>query len=148
MVIGSARDIVEECGVPRFLFVDFPLGNPCGKPWDVPMQQALIGEAFDLLEKSWQPRTTVQASFAWTADENDLWRNRYMHVDDSNRKILVEAGRKRREQQRQIKQQRQDMIYEQKERIRKLFDGIVVCVGLVMIVGLIIGIAGLLVSVS
>ena len=105
MVIGSARDIVEECGVPRFLFVDFPLGNPCGKPWDVPMQQALISEAFDLLEKSWQPRTTVQAPFAWTADENDLWRNRYMHVDDSNRKALAEAGRKRREQQRQTKQQ-------------------------------------------
>ena len=106
VVIGSARDIVEECGVSRFLFVDFPLGNPCGKPWDVPMQQALIGEAFDLLEKSWQPRTTVQASFAWTTDENDLWRNRYMHVDDSNRKALAEAGRKRREQQRQDKQNR------------------------------------------
>ena len=69
------------------------------------MQQALIGEAFDLLEKSWQPRTTVQASFAWTTDENDLWRNRYMHVDDSNREALVEAGRKRREQQKQTKQQ-------------------------------------------
>ena len=106
MVIGSARDIVEECGVPRFLFVDFPLGNPCGKPWDVPMQQALIGEAIDLLEKSWQPRTTVQAPFAWTTDENDLWRSRYMHVDDSNREALAEAGRKRREQQRQSKQQK------------------------------------------
>ena len=106
MVIGSARDVVEECGVSRFLFVDFPLGNPCGKPWDVPMQQALIGEAFDLLEKSWQPRTTVQASFAWTTDENDLWRYRYMHVDDSNREALAEAGRKRREQQRQSKQQK------------------------------------------
>ena len=105
MVIGSARDIVEECGVPRFLFVDFPLGNPCGKPWDVPMQQALIGKTFDLLEKSWQPRTTVQASFAWTADENNLWRNRYMHVDDSNLEVLVEEGHKRREQQRQTKQQ-------------------------------------------
>ena len=106
MVIGSARDVVEECGVPRFLFVDFPLGNPCGKPWDIPMQQALIGEAFVLLEKSWQPRTTVQASFAWTTDEVDLWRNRYMHVDDSNRESLAEAGRKRREQQRQSKQQK------------------------------------------
>ena len=106
MVIGSARDIVEECGVPRFLFVDFPLGNPCGKPWDIPMQQALIGEAFDLLEKSWQPRTTVQAPFAWTADENDLWRNRYMQVDDSNCEALAEAGHKRREQQRQSKQQK------------------------------------------
>ena len=105
MVIGSARDIVEECGVPRFLFVDFPLGNPCGNPWDVPMQQALICEAFDLLEKSWQPRTIVQAPLAWTAGGNDLWRNRYMHVDDSNREVLAEAGRKRREQQRQNKQQ-------------------------------------------
>ena len=105
VVIGSARDIVEECGVPRFLFVDFPLGNPCGKPWDIPMQQALIGEAFDLLEKSWQPRTTVQDTFAWTADKNDLWRNRYMHVDDSNREVLAKAGLMRREQQRQTKQQ-------------------------------------------
>ena len=106
VVIGSARDIVEECGVPRFLFVDFPLGNPCGKPWDVPMQQALIGEAFDLLEKSWQPRTTLQASFSWTSDENDLWRNRYMLVDDSIREALAKAGRRRREQQRQSKQQK------------------------------------------
>ena len=69
------------------------------------MQQALICEAFDLLEKSWQPRTTVQAPFVWTTDEKDLWRNRYMHVDDSNREDLAEAGRKRREQQRQNKQQ-------------------------------------------
>ena len=105
VVIGSARDIVEECGVPRFLFVDFPLGNPCGKPWDVPMQQALIAEALDLLEKSWQTRTTVQAPFAWTDYENDLWRNRYMYVDDSNREALAEAGRMRRERQRQTKQQ-------------------------------------------
>ena len=65
------------------------------------MQQTLIGEAFKLLEKSWQPRTTLQAPFAWTANENDLWRNRYMRVDDSNREALAEAGRKRREQQRQ-----------------------------------------------
>ena len=25
VIIGSALDIVERCGVPRFLFVDFPL---------------------------------------------------------------------------------------------------------------------------
>ena len=76
------------------------------------MQQALIGEAFDLLEKSWHPRTTVQAPFAWTADENDLWRNRYMHVDDLNREALADAGRKRREQQRQIKQQKNKKDFE------------------------------------
>ena len=42
---ASARDIVEECGVPRFLFVDFPLGNPCGKPWDAEMQRRIVGGA-------------------------------------------------------------------------------------------------------
>ena len=105
VVIGSARDIVEECGVPRFLFVDFPLGNPCGKPWNVAMQQALIGEAFDLLEKSWQPRTTVQVPFTWNADGKDLWRDSYMLVDDSNNEALAEAGRKRRERQRLKKKQ-------------------------------------------
>ena len=106
VVIGSARDIVEECGVPRFLFVDFPLGNPCGKPWDVPMQQALISDAFDLLDKSWKPRTTIQSPFIWTADENDLWRTHYMYVDDSNRKALAKAGSKRREMQRKSKLQK------------------------------------------
>ena len=99
VVIGSARDIVEECGVPRFLFVDFPLGNSCGKPWDIPMQQVLIGEAFDLLEKSWKPRTTLQSQFEWETNENELWRDRYMFVDDTNLEVLAKAGRKRREQQ-------------------------------------------------
>ena len=50
VVIGSARDIVEQCGVARFLFTDFPLGNPCGKPGDVKMQTAIVGMALDLLE--------------------------------------------------------------------------------------------------
>jgi hypothetical protein len=34
------------------------------------MQQAVIGTALDLLEKAWQPRTTVQAPFVWTPDKN------------------------------------------------------------------------------
>jgi len=106
VVIGSARDIVEECGVPRFLFVDFPLGNPCGKPWDVPMQKALICEAFVMLENSWKPRTTVQSPFVWTADKNDLWRDLYMQVNISNRDFLAEEGRKRRKIQRQKKDQK------------------------------------------
>ena len=34
VIVGSALDVVEYCGVPRFLFTDFPLGNPCGLPWN------------------------------------------------------------------------------------------------------------------
>ncbi len=30
VIMGTARDIVEHCGVARLVFSDFPLGSPCG----------------------------------------------------------------------------------------------------------------------
>jgi len=78
VVIGSARDIVEQCGVPRFVFTDFPLGNPCGKPDDVGMQRAIVGIALDLLETASHARTTVQTPFFW--DNTGDWREGYMRI--------------------------------------------------------------------
>ena len=49
VVFGCARDIVEHAGVPRFVFCDFPLGSPYGKPLDAAMQRALVGMGLDLL---------------------------------------------------------------------------------------------------
>jgi hypothetical protein len=95
-VMGCARDIVEECGVARFVFTDFPLGNPCGKPRDAAMQRTILGIALDLLERAWMPRTTVQTPFRW---ENDTWRDAFMRVDDSNRAALARAGEERRQRQ-------------------------------------------------
>ena len=66
VVMGVARDIVEHCGVPRFLFVNFPLGNPCGEPWNATQQRALVAQALDLLETAPGPRTTVEASVVWS----------------------------------------------------------------------------------
>ncbi len=79
VIVGSARDVVEHCGVPRFLFTDFPLGNPCGKPYDVAMQRHIIGMALDLLESARAPRTSVQTPFVWSEDES--WRDRYMELE-------------------------------------------------------------------
>lgn len=93
VVIGSARDIVEQCGVPRFLFNDLPLGNPIGKPYDRAMQRETVAMALDLLERAWAPRTTVQTPFAW---DHDAWRVNYMRVDESNREALRLAGEQRR----------------------------------------------------
>ena len=78
VVIGSARDIVEQCGVSRFVFTDFPLGNPCGKPDDSMMQRAIVGIALDLLETARHPRTTVQTPFSW--DSTGEWRDTYMQI--------------------------------------------------------------------
>ena len=78
VIVGSARDIVEQCGVARFVFTDFPLGNPCGKPDDAMMQRAIVGIALDLLETARHPRTTVQTPFQW--DATGEWRASYMRI--------------------------------------------------------------------
>ncbi len=91
---------MEEAGVPRFLFVDFPLGNPMGKPGDLGMQQELCSLALDVLERAHAPRSTVQAPYGWGSDE---WRANYMVVDDTNRVELAAAGATRRAEQQAAK---------------------------------------------
>ena len=103
VVLGSARDIVEECGVARFAFVDFPLGNPCGKPDDAAMQRRIVSLAVNVLESATVPRTTVQAPEVWDSAD-DGWRDRFMRVDDSNRAALAAAGERRRATQARTKE--------------------------------------------
>lgn len=100
VVVGSARDIVEECGVARFLFVDFPLGNPTGKPYDASGQLAIADQALDLMGQAWEPRTTVMSPQVWDADD-DGWRERFLPVTDDNQAELAAAGIARRERQAQ-----------------------------------------------
>jgi len=96
VVVGSARDIVEEAGVARFLFVDFPLGNPTGKPGDVEMNRSIVSLALDLAAGAIGARTTLQAPVRWDHDE---WRSAFMAVGDHNRDALREAGERRRSHQ-------------------------------------------------
>jgi len=100
VVIGSARDVVEQAGVARFLFTDVELCHPTGHP-DRPDEARLVcGEALDLLERAWAPRTTVQSALRW---EDDRWRQGYMAVDEAKRAELAAAGEARRLDQEQAK---------------------------------------------
>ena len=94
MIVGSALDIVEHCAVPRFLFVDFPLGNPCGKPWDRPMQARILSMAMDLLESAEAGQTTWVSPEQWGDDD---WRAGYMEVSDANRAELARKGEELRQ---------------------------------------------------
>jgi hypothetical protein len=69
VVIGTARDIVEHCGVARFLFVDYPLGSPCGEPDNVGEQRDVFQQALDLLAQAEGPRTTREAGCRWGKGE-------------------------------------------------------------------------------
>ena len=94
IILGSARDIVEHCGVPRFLFTDFPLGNPCGKPNDVPMQRSIVSHCFDVLEEANGPGSTVVSPIQWDNDQS--WRDRYLEVRDEDRAKLRLKGEERK----------------------------------------------------
>jgi len=68
VIMGCAKDIVEHCGVPRFLFSDFPLGNSCGRPFDVASQRQTLELALRVLETAPAARTTVQSPLRWSED--------------------------------------------------------------------------------
>ncbi len=72
VMFGTAKDIVEHCGVARFVFVDFPLGNSCGRSFDAEHQHEVIELGLQLLERATAPRTTVQAPAVW--GEDDSWK--------------------------------------------------------------------------
>ena len=79
IIMGCAKDIVEHCGVPRFLFSDFPLGNAAGRPRDPGSQAFTLELALQLLESAPAARTTVQSPLRWSADPS--WKLDYSNID-------------------------------------------------------------------
>ena len=79
VIMGCARDIVEYCGVPRFLFSDFPLGNAAGKPFNTPSQRDTFELALRVLEAAPAARTTVQSPLRWSEDPS--WKRDFCNLD-------------------------------------------------------------------
>lgn len=89
-------DVVQHCGVPRYLHTDFPLGNPCGLPFDRDMQVEIMRQGLALIAQADRPGSTERAPFSWG---DDAWRKDYARVDASNREELRQRGERRRQQQ-------------------------------------------------
>lgn len=79
VIMGCALDIVEHCGVPRFVFSDFPLGNSAGKPFDDASRAATLELALRTLETAAAPRTTVRSPQRWSDDA--AWKLDYDTVE-------------------------------------------------------------------
>ncbi len=102
LVIGSALDIVEYCGAPRFLFTDFPLGNPCGRPYDDDSRRIIMDAALTVLTEATEPAQTVKTPLVWSADEH--WKDAFLRVGPDNIDALRAAGDQRRAEQAALKQ--------------------------------------------
>ena len=93
VIMGCAKDIVEHCGVPRFLFSDFPLGNSAGRPHDPDSQALTLELALCVLESAPAARTTVQSPLrwnddaAWKLDYNNLARLTPEEIDEKRKEF-------------------------------------------------------------
>lgn len=92
VIMGCAKDIVEQVGVPRFYFSDFPLGNSCGRPNDSLSQQQTLAGALTLLSSATAPRTTITNPIIWDGAEN--WKDDYSNI---NKLSAKEIARRRAE---------------------------------------------------
>ena len=79
VIMGCAKDIVELCGVPRFLFSDFPLGNAAGRPKDPQSQAFTLELALRILESAPTARTTVESPLRWSTDSS--WNLDYSNIE-------------------------------------------------------------------
>ncbi len=88
MIMGCAKDIVEHCGVPRFLWSDFPLGNSAGRPFDVRSQTQTLELALRILESAPAARTTVQSPLRWSDDAS--WKRDYNDLTKLTPEIIAQ----------------------------------------------------------
>jgi D-proline reductase (dithiol) PrdB len=91
VIMGCAKDIVEYCGVPRFLFSDFPLGNSAGRPFDAESQACTLELALRVLESAPGAQTTVQSPLRWSDDP--AWKLDFSNLDRMTPEQIAERRR-------------------------------------------------------
>ena len=78
VLMGAAKDIVQWCGVPRFLFSDVPLGNAAGLPYDTDSQDKTLALALELLQSAQAANTTLVNPIQWKGAPQ--WRQDYLNL--------------------------------------------------------------------
>jgi D-proline reductase (dithiol) PrdB len=63
--VSTGRDLTLQVKPPRSLFVNFPMGNAFGAPFDAAMQAAILREALHLVETAVEPGILVDLPYVW-----------------------------------------------------------------------------------
>ena len=109
VVMGAAKDIVEHCGVPRFIFSDFPLGNAAGRPYDTSSQDATLALTLRVLESAPGPRTSVQNPLRWSDDAS--WHIDYLNLSALSPREIAQIRAKN------------DLVKQEAQRVRDATGG-------------------------
>ncbi len=68
VLVSTGRDLTQQVFPPRSVFVNFPMGNPFGRPEDMAMQREILLEALKLAESATEPGVLVDLSHEWGED--------------------------------------------------------------------------------
>ncbi len=72
----NARDIAASAGNPRQIFLNYPLGNPAGRPCDPENQREVLRAGLKLLEEADRPGVIVDLPYEWS--ESREWMRKFM----------------------------------------------------------------------
>jgi len=68
VLVSTGRDLTQQVLPPRSVFVNFPMGNPFGRPGDVAMQRRVLLDALHLAETAPRGGTLVDLPYTWGED--------------------------------------------------------------------------------
>lgn len=67
--ISITKDLTEAVGVPRAVFVKWPLGHPLGEPHHATQQRTLIFTALQLLKTAQTPGIIAEPGYRWRREQ-------------------------------------------------------------------------------
>jgi D-proline reductase (dithiol) PrdB len=68
VVVSTGRDLSAQVKPPRTVFVNFPMGNPFGPPFDAAMQRAILLDALRALDTIREPGALVDLPYQWSSE--------------------------------------------------------------------------------
>jgi hypothetical protein len=98
----NARDIAAAAGNPRQIFLNYPLGNPAGRPHDPANQRDVLCAGLKLLEEADKPGIIVDLPHVWS--DSTAWIEDFM--TDKQPFISDEAETRRQELLQKARQQK------------------------------------------
>jgi D-proline reductase (dithiol) PrdB len=65
VVVSTGRDLSAQVRPPRTVFVNFPMGNPFGKPFDRVQQRTILLDALHALESIQRGGEMIDLPYQW-----------------------------------------------------------------------------------
>ena len=64
--LSTGRDLSAQVKAPRTLFVNFPMGNAFGAPFDVDMQTRILRDCLSMAENETEPGALRDLPYIWS----------------------------------------------------------------------------------